>query len=50
MTGPYNKKSPGALRRLSFLKILLVNVKKDLNLRKTNGIFVRQNLKNKHYY
>ena len=24
MTGPYNKKSQGSLRRLSFLKILLV--------------------------
>ena len=31
MTGPYNKKSQGSLRRLSFLKILLVKYKISFN-------------------
>ena len=28
----------------------LVDVKKDLNLKRSKGIFVRENLKNKHRY
>ena len=28
----------------------LVNVKKDLNERKSKAIFMRENLKNKHHY
>ena len=31
MTGPYNKKSQGSLRRLSFFKILLVKYKISFN-------------------
>ena len=33
MTGPYNKKSQGSLRRLSFFKILLVEVLRSWHLR-----------------